>query len=80
MIDNLTNEQRKILSGKMINIQVNIYEAAVLQKIRAYTHGKFIVHMLDGVPIRCETLGSEVIEQSSEFEILLSTVLKGEKL
>lgn len=76
MTNSLTQDQRKRLSGNQVSYKLNIWEIAVINKLRTYPHGRYIVHVIDGLPIRCETTGSEMIEQSEEFAGLVEKMLK----
>ncbi len=68
MIQNLTNEQRKIISGKRITMLVSPYEAAVIEELRKHTHAKVIVNILDSIPYRIELAISVMVEQGEDFE------------
>lgn len=79
MIQNLTSEQRKILSGKRIALMVSPYEAAVIQEIRKHTHAEVLVTILDGVPYRCKLNISVMMEQSEQFEEIIGEIAKDKK-
>lgn len=79
MIQNLTSEQRKIISGKRITLLVSPYEAAVIQELRKHTHAEVIVTILDGVPYRVKLNISVMMEQSDQFEEILSDIAKQNK-
>lgn len=49
---NLTNEQRKILSAQRTSMEVSPFEREAIMQLRKFTHGKFIIQVLDGIPIR----------------------------
>lgn len=79
MINNLTTEQRKVLSGKRLTMQVSPYEAAVIEELRKYTHAEIIVTILDGVPYRCKLSISVMMEQSDQFETIVADIAKQNK-
>jgi len=76
MIQNLTNEQRKVLSGKRLSMQVSPFEAAVIEELRKLTHGEVIVTVLDGIPYRIKLNISVMMEQSEQFEDIVAQLAK----
>lgn len=76
MIQNLTNEQRKILSGKRLTMIVSPYEAAVIEELRKHTHAEVIVTIMDGIPYRCKLSISVMMEQSTQFEDIVAKIIK----
>ena len=76
MNTNLTTEQRKKLSGKRINMLVSPYEAVVLLELRKLNHAEVEVVVMDGIPYRCKLKTSVMMEQSEDFEDILTKVLK----
>jgi len=79
MIQNLTTEQRKIISGKRLNMSVSPYEASVIEELRKHTHAEVIVTILDGVPYRVKLNISVMMEQSDQFEAIVSNIAKQNK-
>ena len=76
MITNLTTEQRKVLSGKRIQMEVSPYEASVVEELRKHSHAEVVVTILDGVPYRCKLSISVMMEQSTDFEEILAKIAK----
>lgn len=79
MLQNLTTEQRKVLSGKRLNIDVSPYEAAVIEELRKYSHAEIVVTVLDGIPYRCKLSISVMMEQSDQFENIVANIAKSMK-
>lgn len=76
MIQNLTTEQRKKLSGTRLTMQVSPYEAAVIEELRKHLHAEVIVTVLDGIPYRCKMSISVMMEQSQQFEDIVAQIAK----
>lgn len=72
----LTNEQRKILAAKRISMEVSPFEAQIVKEIRKVPHGRFIIQMLDGIPIRFITEQSFMVFEETEGEEVLSAITK----
>lgn len=54
MSTNLTNEERRRLNTKRIDIEVTPFEAEFIKQMRKYTHGRITAVLLDGIPVRIE--------------------------
>lgn len=76
MIQNLTNEQRKIIASKRVSMLVSPYEAAVIEELRKHTHAKVIVNIMDRIPYRIELGISVMVEQGIEFEKSIANLIK----
>jgi len=76
MIQNLTNEQRKIIAAKQLTIVVNPYEAAIIQEVRKQQHGEIIIVVMDGIPYRVKVNTSIMMEQTEDFETILAQIAK----
>lgn len=70
----LSNEERKILSSKRIPMQVSPFEAEMIKELRTFSHGRFIVQVLDGIPIRYMVEISRMFFEGTQgFDILNKT-------
>lgn len=78
MIQNLTTEQRKKMSGKRLTMEVSPYEAAVIEELRKLQHAEVIVTILDGIPYRVKLNISVMMEQSEQFEDIVAQIAKKE--
>lgn len=56
----LTNDQKKILSAQRREMLVSPFEAQVITELRKFRHGRFIIQVLDSIPIRYITEVSSV--------------------
>jgi hypothetical protein len=54
---------------KRIEVIITKREAVLLQKLRKYPFGKFVVHKMNGILIRIEPQSSELIEEDSEIDL-----------
>lgn len=67
----LSNEERKILSSKRVSMDVSPFEAEMIRELRTFTHGRFIVQLLDGVPIRYMVEISKMFFEGTDgYEVL----------
>lgn len=67
---NLSNEERKRLNTKRITLDVSPYEAEVIKELRKFSHGRFIIQVLDGIPVRYMTEVSKMFFESASIEEL----------
>lgn len=74
----LSNEERKILSGRMVDFQVSLLEKELLLELRTLSHGKFIIQMLDGVPFRYQIEISKFFDGDTDFSIMKTAAKGGE--
>lgn len=57
------------MENKKITIQVSVYEASMLSKMRKYRYGTFKITKMDGEPRRIVTEGSEAIDPKDALEL-----------
>ena len=55
--------------SKKIYIEVSIWEAAVIKKLRRYSHGELTVHILGGKPQRVVWGGSELLREEDGLDL-----------
>jgi len=67
---NLSNDERKLLNQKRITLQVSPFEAEVIKELRTFTHGRFIIHVLDGIPVRYSTEVNKMFFEGADPEQL----------
>lgn len=48
-----------------IKVEVTMFEAALIKKLRTYEFGTFTVHKIKGEPRRIEIGGSEMLDEMS---------------
>ena len=54
---------------KRVEVVITKREAVLIQKLRKYPFGKFVVHKMNGILIRIEPQSSELIEEDSEIDL-----------
>jgi len=74
----LSNEERKRLSSQRIKMDVSPFEVAAITEMRKYQHGRFIIQLLDGIPIRYVIEASYVFFENTESLAILQKVVKAE--
>lgn len=64
----LSNEERIMLSKKRVPMEISPFEKEMLIELRKFTHGRFIVQVLDGIPIRYITEISKLFFEGVNIE------------
>ena len=54
---------------EMVLVKVTKKEAVLIQKLRKYAFGQFVVHKISGVLVRVEITDSQMIEADTEIEL-----------
>lgn len=54
---------------KTIAVVITKREAVLIQKLRKYAFGKFMVHKVNGILIRIEPQSSELIDEDGEVDL-----------
>ena len=52
---------------RKITVEISYREASLLSKLRIYSHGKFVVHKVDGLIIRVELNKSELVTEDDVY-------------
>lgn len=60
MSHTMTIEQKKEFSRKRVAMELSPYEIEVVMELRKFNHGRFIIQMFDGIPVRYITEISKV--------------------
>jgi hypothetical protein len=55
---------------KTINVEISIYEAAVIKKLREFKFGTLTIHKIQGQPRRIETGASEMLTVEDGLDLL----------
>jgi len=50
-------------------VKITRREAVLLDKLRKYPFGKFLIHKMDGILIRIEINDSQLIEESTDVDL-----------
>jgi len=67
--DNIKNSFVPHHPEEVITVRITKREAVLLDKLRKYSFGKFIVHKADGYLIRIEINDSQLIEESTKIDL-----------
>lgn len=54
---------------KTVEVIITKREAVLVQKLRKYPFGKFVVHKMNGILVRIEPQSSELIEEDEEIDL-----------
>ena len=55
---------------EIIVVKITKREAVLLDKLRKYAFGKFLVHKMDGILIRIEINDSQLIEEDTDVDLI----------
>ncbi len=72
----LTNEQRKQISLKRVSMELSPFEVQIINDMRKVQHGRFIIQMLDGLPIRYITEQSFMVLEETDNTNVLSKITR----
>jgi hypothetical protein len=59
-----------------MNMEVSPFEAQIISELRKVAHGRFIIQMLDGIPMRFITEQSFMVFEETASEDVLSKITK----
>jgi len=54
---------------KKVNVTITKREAVLIYKLRKIAFGKIMVHKMDGIVVRIEPTGSELIDPEMDIEL-----------
>lgn len=54
---------------QLVDVKITKREAVLVQKLRRYAFGKFLVHKVDGVILRVEVTDSQLIEENMDIDL-----------
>lgn len=54
---------------EMVLVKISKKEAVLLQKLRHYAYGQFVVHKAAGILVRVEITDSQMIDTSTEVDL-----------
>jgi hypothetical protein len=60
-------------STKRIIVEVSLYEASMLKKLRQDQFGQFTVHKVEGEPMRITIGGSEMLKEDDGLDMQISS-------
>ena len=64
-----TQEFKPFQPEKRVTVTITKREAVLLYKLRKICFGKIMIHKMNGVLVRIEPTGSELIEEDTEIEL-----------
>lgn len=68
---NLTAEQRKMLATRRVEMAVNLFEASIINEIRAIGYGQIQIHIIEHIPHRYHILDSGfIVDPTTDIDLL----------
>lgn len=65
----MTNQFVPHKPEEMIAVTITKKEAVLVQKLRKYSFGQFVIHKANGILIRVEATNSELIDEDVEVDL-----------
>jgi len=54
---------------RYVDVKITVREANLIQKLRKYAYGKFLVHKTNGLIIRVEINDSQIIDEEGAVDL-----------
>jgi hypothetical protein len=66
----LTNEQRMKLNAQRISFELSPFEIVIIKALRSYDYGQFVIHLVNGMPLRYTLGASYATDPTKDIDLL----------